>query len=616
MATSGEHLVTIEHGRHVKFTWVQSYKDPVNNTSQIYWSIKIVTTDGKDFDYTCNYDIRINSDYFYEGTKNYSGYDIDVEVGENTEKTFDNGVFTIFHNGNDASTFIAEFTVTVEDIKIFWTDETVRGRAEATVDAFNIERRATISAINSFTDEDNPTIYFYNPAKNSATLSVAISLDGGTTYNIPFDPIEDPTASFYSMSLNDSARRSLRMANTTGNEHTATFILRSVVGGWTYEEKKDVTYTIINVDPTLSPTVKDVDSYTKSLTGNDQKFILGYSNAQFNTGADPKKQATIDYQNIRCGSVFLEDYSSNTGTIENINSNTFYFEMKNSRGLTVNSFKVLDVVPYTKLTTRVETGPFTANGRVTFTIKGLYFNGSFGAQNNSMQVQYSLRDTDGNFAQVTGVRESGWVELGAVHPTTGSGTYEFSHTITGLDYTKTWELTVAVQDALTPLQTVTTVVAPLPTFDWSDEDFHHHTDVVLSQGAKLYLGDVEIGSDNKVLWADGGWHMRARETIYLNEPISKQKNGIVLVFSLFRNNTMEDASFNSFFVSKKEVEILPGKPHTFLMGINAGFSKIGAKYIYISDDSMTGDDTNVSSGTNNGITFDNNSFVLRYVIGV
>ena len=192
--------------------------------------------------------------------------------------------------------------------------------------------------------------------------------------------------------------------------------------------------TLVNYTPTLSPSVKDVNSYiVNELTGNDQKFILGYSDVYFDTGASAKKEATIDYQWIRCGSTTLFDYTDNTGTINNIDSGTVYFEMKDSRGQIVRDAKVLDVIPYTKLTASVETGPFNANGTVTFTLKGLFFDDTFGNEHNSMQVQYSLRDEDGNFAQVDNVGESGWVELGQVQPNTASGTYEFSHTITGLD---------------------------------------------------------------------------------------------------------------------------------------------------------------------------------------
>ena len=131
----------------------------------------------------------------------------------------------------------------------------------------------------------------------------------------------------------------------------------------------------------------------------------------------------------------------------------------------------------------------------------------------------------------------------------------------------------------------------------------------------IYLGNVEISGDNKILWS-GASHMNGSQTAYLSDNVSNQPNGIVLVFSLYRDGAAANASFNTHFVSKKEIELFSGNAHTFIMGINSGFSKIGAKYLSIYDDHLTGNDTNTATGTNSGITFDNASFVLRAVIGV
>ena len=120
----------------------------------------------------------------------------------------------------------------------------------------------------------------------------------------------------------------------------------------------------------------------------------------------------------------------------------------------------------------------------------------------------------------------------------------------------------------------------------------------------------------KLLWG-GSWYMSATHTVTLSEAISKQENGIVLVFSYFNGEAVEDAGFNSFFVSKQEVAFYPGKPHTFLLGLNAAFATVGAKYLYINDTTITGHASNTSTGTGaSGIKFTNSAFVLRAVIGV
>lgn len=121
----------------------------------------------------------------------------------------------------------------------------------------------------------------------------------------------------------------------------------------------------------------------------------------------------------------------------------------------------------------------------------------------------------------------------------------------------------------------------------------------------------------KILWgADltSGMYMTAGHTINLSEPVSEQRNGIVLVFSAYGGTDDTNYSWQSFFVPKQLVE-LSTSGHMFTLG-RGKFSYVGTKYLYIRDTSITGHADNNLTGTNNGITFANNKFVLRYVIGV
>ena len=110
--------------------------------------------------------------------------------------------------------------------------------------------------------------------------------------------------------------------------------------------------------------------------------------------------------------------------------------------------------------------------------------------------------------------------------------------------------------------------------------------------------------------------MDASQTITLAKPISEQPNGIILVFSLYRDGSAVDDSVCTFFVSKKEVELMPDAGHSFFLLINSGFSVMGAKYLTISDTQLKGNATNAKKVTNNDMIFTNTSFVLRYVLGV
>lgn len=119
----------------------------------------------------------------------------------------------------------------------------------------------------------------------------------------------------------------------------------------------------------------------------------------------------------------------------------------------------------------------------------------------------------------------------------------------------------------------------------------------------------------KILWGPGGIYMNEAQTITLSEPISKQKNGIILVWTNYENGTVQNNGVNYCFVSKKYVELNPGVGHGMLM-IKGWDGNIGKKYVYISDTQIRGYVKNAQTITENGINWVNNNYVLRYVFGV
>lgn len=118
-----------------------------------------------------------------------------------------------------------------------------------------------------------------------------------------------------------------------------------------------------------------------------------------------------------------------------------------------------------------------------------------------------------------------------------------------------------------------------------------------------------------VLWS-GGYYMTSGHTITLSENVSAQRSGISLVFSEYVDGEAKNQTFVSFFVSKKLVASHAGCGHCFTM-TNSNLAYFATKYLYIHDTTITGHDNNGLTGTAaSGITYTNNRFVLRYVIGV
>lgn len=119
---------------------------------------------------------------------------------------------------------------------------------------------------------------------------------------------------------------------------------------------------------------------------------------------------------------------------------------------------------------------------------------------------------------------------------------------------------------------------------------------------------------NNILWS-GEYFMKASQTITLSQSVSKQKNGIVLVWVNYENEAAQNNGVNCFFIPKSYVQNHSGKGHGQLL-IHGWDGNIGKKYVYITDTKVSGFDGNEQAITQNGIVFHNDEYVLRYVIGV
>ena len=123
--------------------------------------------------------------------------------------------------------------------------------------------------------------------------------------------------------------------------------------------------------------------------------------------------------------------------------------------------------------------------------------------------------------------------------------------------------------------------------------------------------------ETKFLWGDdlsSGMYMTEEHTVNLKESVSSQRHGIVLVFCAYNGTEDTNDGWQSFFVPKELVAVSTSG-HTFVLGCGK-FTYMGTKYLYIGNTSITGHADNILTGTNNGITYANNKFVLRYVIGI
>ena len=126
----------------------------------------------------------------------------------------------------------------------------------------------------------------------------------------------------------------------------------------------------------------------------------------------------------------------------------------------------------------------------------------------------------------------------------------------------------------------------------------------------------KTGDEGTYTYDSIGWYMHASQIVYLEEKISEQQNGIIIVWSSY-NGSAQNWGWNFTVIPKAWI---PDNPNTggmsSFMVENATFGNLGVKYIYIRDNRIVGNDNNGKTGTGtSAIKYNNNKFVLRWVYG-
>ena len=131
-----------------------------------------------------------------------------------------------------------------------------------------------------------------------------------------------------------------------------------------------------------------------------------------------------------------------------------------------------------------------------------------------------------------------------------------------------------------------------------------------ASGYAMNRSAYELGEDT-ILWSGDGYHMDSSQTINFSQPLSYQLSGAIFCWCYCVDGVVQNDDWLYFFVPKNHV--LNHDSSSVCM--DAPYSGM-KKSLYISDEEAVGADTNATSGTKNGIAWDNTNYVLRYVIGV
>lgn len=385
------------------------------------------------------------------------------------------GSFTAYHASDGTFGFTASIEAAVYESTVNCT-----GSASFTLN--QIPRQATIISANDITDEQNPYFTFSNPGG----FDLIAELEVNPTNTHLFSRTIANTGS-YTFELTESERNTLRSYLKNANSGTLRYLLYS--NSRQFVSYADRTLTIANGQPTLTASVEDINPDTVALTGDSSVMVRYASNAAVSMTAAAKKGASITSRRIICGGNYL---TTDSGTLEAVESGKFVFSATDSRGNTATQTLDKTLIEYVRLTCLLYANAPNADGEMSFSIGGNCYTGSFGSADNAIHTYYRYKDDISEYGE--------WIET---EVSASNGAYQSNVSVEGLDYTKQYTFQAKISDSLMSAESKEQTVKTVPVFDWSGTDFNFNVPIHVNG---IPLAESIISSDgNLAAWkyADG-----------------------------------------------------------------------------------------------------------------
>ena len=265
-----------------------------NNTSTIKYYLYVISMNGYS-----------GSGATAKGYINGSQVGTFTSIGVNVTKQIGTKSVTVTHNADGTKS--VNYSASVDTL---WTigDASLSG----TLTLPTIKRQATITSAPNFTDEQNPTIKYSNPAGDSvSSLQVCIaSPDGMTTYAGYRDVSK--TGSSYTFNLTEAERYNLRYASRNSNTLAIRFFIKTVISSTTLRNSVQKTMTIVNANPTEVTELEETNQKVITLLGSDTATAVIQNVSQIRLTSTPTtyKYATVSRIQFKNGTTSIVDTSS------------------------------------------------------------------------------------------------------------------------------------------------------------------------------------------------------------------------------------------------------------------------------------------------------------------
>lgn len=200
--------------------------------------------------------------------------------------------------------------------------------------------------------------------------------------------------------------------------------------------------------PILTASVADVNEETVALTGDANVLVRFCSRAQLESLAQGQFGATVLSK-------------TPDGVVEEPESDNFSFYALDSRGYETALSLSVPMIPYVMLTANASCNRNgNTDNTATLTVRGSYYNGSFGKQENHLTVVATVGGRIYNLD--TQVFDNSYVATCVLED---------------MDYTSGYVINLYVSDALTELTPLVQLRRGVPVFDWGRRDFAFHVPI-------------------------------------------------------------------------------------------------------------------------------------------
>lgn len=248
-----------------------------------------------------------------------------------------------------------------------------------------------------------------------------------------------------------------------------------------------VTAAEVDCSPVVSGAVTDTNTDTVALTGDASILVLHKSNAHCVITVAARNGATVQATTIN-GLTPVNGAVDISG--DNLTGDAFTFYAIDSRGYATTVVVTKNTVPYVTLTLNpVLSRPSPTTGEIAASFNGNYYNGSFGAESNTLKVQYRYRKSSSG----TWIPSGSWITISSSDYTISSRSFYTQSAIeledangstTGFDYTSSYifEIRAIDGDGTIVLSTVTSTVSVqkgYPVFDWGESDFNFNVPITI-----------------------------------------------------------------------------------------------------------------------------------------